>query len=235
MNSNNEVNDKEDFLEETVENFHDYIQNLIYSMQKYVNNINKAIYMYIKRENMKNMNPEFTDINAFLFSESENIMMMKCLKFVIDSSQMLLSKFRLLTTKISDPKNVNYRYGYSSKGLAFFKSSIRSIDFEKLTGNTYGRAEDNNAKMFDFTGYMTSCYEFYNKMKFDTDVRDITGEELLLILNEQFNDIHATMIDLKHLAEKSKSPIVSSMIAKEAINLMIMVYRTVLYIKITNK
>lgn len=214
---------KESFLEMIIENYKDYIKNMVLKFQKYDDIINKYTMELYNFKSMKDLDETYIEILSFLRTEGENIFRMKGVSFIKECRDVLSSKFKLLRSGLKT-SGTNAQYYFNQEAFQFFIDHINQINWSMISNDVYS-----NGLILEesFTEVMDEMFMAYNFHEFKSSPTIYYCDPLVVLLDDCFKQLIDTMTRLKTLAEESRSSHLTLIIAREALDIMIMVYASI--------
>lgn len=211
-------------LDEIMGNFKDYIYNLVFSLDRYASSIygslNKVYTQILKGKSEK----ECVKVASFLYGEADNIIKMKELNFVIESINLLTKKYDMMLTRIVREQNPNVVYEFSVTGLKLFINAVDNINWNKISFNIYNNDETKKDELYKFSDYLQFVMDDYNNKHLEEEKSIKEKEDIIESFKKLNENLNAILNRLKSLAECITSPAVGALIAREMINIMVLVY-----------
>lgn len=211
-------------LNEIMGNFKDYIYNLVFSLDRYASSIygslNKVYSQILKGKSEK----ECVKVASFLYGEADNIIKMKELNFVIESMKLLTRKYDMMLTRIAGISNPDVVYEFSVTGLKLFTHEVENINWNKISFNIYNNDETKKDELYKFNDYLQFVMDDYEKKHFEAEKSVKTQEDIINSFKKLNENLNAILDRLKVLMENVSSPAVGALIAREVINIMVLVY-----------
>ena len=211
-------------LNEIMGNFKDYIYNLVFTLDRYASSIygslNKVYSQMLKGKSDK----ECMKVASFLYGEADNIIKMKELNFVIESINLLTRKYDMMLTRIVREQNPDVVYEFSITGLELFIHAVDNINWNKISFNIYNNDETKKDELYKFNDYLQFIMDDYAEKHLDAKKSLKEKEDIIESFKKLNENLNAILNRLKSLAEGITSPAIGALIAREVINIMVLVY-----------
>ena len=221
----------ESFLDCAVGNFRDSIQNLVFKFQVYIDNFYNhipAIYKMIETEDSA-----LKKIIYFLINESENIIKIRALQFIIETQELLNRKYTSLRTNLTDPNNKDLKFEVSLSAYKFFTNQQDLIDW-KCLNNVYGKKDHNFYDLQKYVEYMNSKFEYYDNLVFQSSGNNYTTEDILTLIDTGLYTVNETVQEARKRIETSSSMYSTSLIVRLVIDILVLTCSTKSNIHISN-
>lgn len=215
---------KESFLEVLTENYYDYIKNMVYKYQMYDTILNeKTFALYQNPSMMKTLDDDVIEMISFLRKESENIYRMKGIAFVKECRDLVTSKYKMLRSSLL-ASGANAQYYFNQEAFQFFKDHISQINWGAISNDVYC-----NGYIIEepFNVLMDEIFLAYTSHKFSEAVTTYYCEPLIVVIDKSFGELIEVLNKLKSLSEESRSSHITTIISREALDLLIMVYSAI--------
>ena len=223
MQVKHKVYNKESFLTSVIENYKDYIKNMVHKYQKYDDVLNKMTTELYNYNTLKSKDEQFIEILSFLRTENENIYRMKGVSFIKEGRDVLSSKYRLLRSGLKSAGS-NAKFYFNQEVFQFFLDHIDQINWSVITNDVYSNGLIIEETFEETMDEMFMAYEFHD---FKSDPTIYYCDPLIVLVDDSFDKIIKTLDKMKVLAEESRSSHLTNIIAREALDLMIMTYTSI--------
>lgn len=234
-----ELYTKENFIEVAVENFHDFINNLTFSLQKYVDmfyNTLPELYEETMCDSGTFPHEHCKEMSSFLYSESENIISMKCKTFIFQSINLIQNKFDKLSENIMDDSNKDTVYAFSEEGYFFFLKEIESVDWGTLNDHRYYEKNKHSInEMCQFDDYMSKRLEVQKMNTFTDEKIKCNRRQLLVYLQTAYTKLIDTLHKMRKIADESTNLYDIVIMTRKVINMLVVTYVAVRYIEIIDE
>ena len=128
----------EDAIKAAIENYGDFIQNLVFDLSKYEDLLTQ--YIPALFEATQNPDPSvdnaFLKMAGFLFSESENMYMLKSTQFIRQAEELLNKKYTVIRTLIIKEGKEN-RFTFCENVFNIFSHHMVNIDWDRISINIW--------------------------------------------------------------------------------------------------
>ena len=119
-------------------------------------------------------------------------------------------------------ENKGLKYRFHEDVFQFFLERMSSINWDDLSKNVYDQKYMQTKD--DITTVMEKLFNDYHIDKFKKKPEIYDCDTTISKIDSSFSLLYETFEMLKDISEKSKSSLVSSMIVKEALDIMILTY-----------
>lgn len=215
----------EDPIKAAVENYGDFIQNLVFDLSKYEDVLTH--YIPALFEATQNPDPSvdnaFLKMAGFLFSEAENMYMLKSTQFIRQAEELLNKKYTVIRTLIIKEGKEN-RFTFCEDVFNIFSHHMVNIDWDRISINIYKEKELSDFDKPIMKYFLSKKEEYLKSVGAETKYMLFEGVDLIKIIDNSFFIIQKSLIRLRGLAENSSCTYVSETIVKEVLDILILVY-----------
>jgi hypothetical protein len=160
---------------------------------------------------------------GFLICESDEIMRNKMLRIALDIRNILVQKYDNLIVKIH--KNDGLTYCIPVSLYTYFNDKYQNMDYEKISQSNYtAKKDDSSYSVFNFKNIFDK-YEnkYYSKVN-DASNMEVTGDELIEIIDECYHTFLLSLNKLISLIENCTSSYSSAVVMNDMIKCMVISY-----------
>ena len=212
-----ERKEQEIIMSTECENLKDCIFNMTYKFDKYVSCINTYVPMIYKNDSIDD---KYLELLKFIFSEHENIIIQKGIKFMIEGVQLITRKYssfnKILRDFQEDDENIRYQIKLSSDSSEYINLINSNFEVYSITEKYFDPA------LYLFTEYTKDRINNYREIVSNFDNHEFTTKELQARFNEYMLYTLKIAKHTKKMSEQSSSPILTAKLTREMINLLVL-------------
>lgn len=210
---------KESDIEMEIGNYKDCIANMVRGVQRYFNELYDYIPMLYP--DVISQKSKYLPLVMFLFSESDNIIKQKGISFVIDGLNLINRKFDSLSSVIENNKNYDMYLAPKQSLEEVYTSEV----FSKFVDYSFNEGKsmlDDYNKEYDLETYCDIVTQELRTKYSEIGKREVTKDELLKTLVEDFKYLPEVMTYLRELSETSSSVYATSQVLKIMISSLVL-------------
>ena len=215
----------EDAIKAAIENYGDFIQNLVFDLSKYEDLLTQYIPALFEATQKPDPSVDnaFLKMAGFLFSESENMYMLKSTQFIRQAEELLNKKYTVIRTLIIKEGKEN-RFTFCENVFNIFSHHMVNIDWDRISLNIYKEKELSDFDKPIMKYFLSKKEECMKAIASETKYMLFEGTDLIKIIDNSFFIIQKSFARLRGLAENSSCTYVSETIVKEVLDIMVLVY-----------
>ena len=210
---------KESDIEMEIGNYKDCIANMVRGVQRYFDELYDYIPMLYP--DVISQKSKYLPLVMFLFSESDNIIKQKGISFVIDGLNLINRKFDSLSSVIENNRNYDMYLAPKQSLEEVYTSEV----FSKFVDYSFNEGKsmlDDYNKEYDLETYCDIVMQELRTKYSEIGKREVTKDELLKTLVEDFKYLPEVMTYLRELSETSSSVYATSQVLKIMISSLVL-------------